>query len=83
MARGEKSPPTRWPPRGLLHITAQLPATAPHIPSSCREWVKEGLPRFREANPQLELAAELRPGNHPHLIGVYREYSSRLGSRSF
>jgi hypothetical protein len=46
----------------------------------CREFVKDLLPGFKEANPQLDIKVAVRRGYHPNIDARYGEEPQRPGS---
>jgi len=65
--------------RGVWQLSKLTLNYCEHSGSSrgVREFVAGGLDAFRQANPQLELVAALRPGRHPHAAADYGAFWSR------
>ena len=63
----------------LRHVGTGLPAaqTAANISViPCRDFLQRILPSFKEHNPQLDIAAQVKRGQHPHLTAEYGEMFS-------
>ena len=54
-------------------LAAETPAITFVIP--CRDFLQKVLPSFKEHNPQLDIAAQVKRGQHPHLTAEYGEIS--------
>ena len=69
--------------RGVWQLSKLTLNYCEHSGSSrgVREFVAGGLDAFRQANPQLELVAALRPGRHPHAAAGLDRPGQRLGNQ--
>jgi Mitochondrial ribosomal protein L51 / S25 / CI-B8 domain len=48
-----------------------------HPCASCRDFLQKILPSFKEHNPQLDIAAQVKRGQHPHLTAEYGAMASQ------